>query len=509
MAKSTDPIINPSHKNPYIAAALNLLPGAGYLYLGLWAWGILVLLTTWATGYVFDRMTSLPAITAWVIAALLAIFDGYKSAERHNAGMAQPHGRALIYTVLTIGAIIAIMPFGWMLETSFKTYGEHGSRKFWPAALSLAPYQDLPQAKEVVVPMHDAQGWKNVPRSFSPPLEGVIKVDQVSRFVAQKTKEAGETIPFDVLILAVDTTDDDVQNYDQFVVTVNSRIVEQFSTRLKGSQIGGPNYFGADRGRWGPHFKVVDPDPKHFVVRESWDVGHILFHNYISAWQEANFALYMRNSVIITLLTVLGVLITGTLAAYAFARMEFPGKNFIFSTYLATYMIPGAVTLIPNYLIIVGLEQFFQTHFGMNHAWYDNWTALTIPFMINAFSVFLLRQFFAQIPGELYDAALIDGCGHIRFLTQIVLPLSKAPLMSVMIFNTIWAWNQLQWPLIVTSTERWRPITVGLSSFITEAAAETQLIMAGSVITTLPILILYFFTQKQFTEGIATTGLKG
>jgi ABC-type glycerol-3-phosphate transport system permease component len=235
----------------------------------------------------------------------------------------------------------------------------------------------------------------------------------------------------------------------------------------------------------------------------------MLMANYVEAWTEADFSLYLRNSVIITLLTVSGVVVTGTLAAYAFARMRFPLKNVIFTLYLATYMIPGAVTIIPNYLIIVGLEDYFATNFGMANAWYDNWTALTIPFMINAFSVFLLRQFFAQIPDELYEASLIDGSGHLRFLTQIVIPLSKAPLMSVIVFNTIWAWNQLQWPLIVTSTDRWRPITVGLTSFIREAAAETQLIMAGSVITTVPILILYFFTQRQFTEGISTTGLKG
>jgi multiple sugar transport system permease protein len=172
-------------------------------------------------------------------------------------------------------------------------------------------------------------------------------------------------------------------------------------------------------------------------------------------------------------------------------------------------MIPWTVIMIPDYLIVVGLEDFFKETFGITNAWYNNWTALTIPFMVNAFSVFLLRQFFAQIPNELYDAALIDGCSHLRFLTQIVLPISKAPLMSVVIFNGIWAWNSLQWPLIVTSTPDWRPITVGLSGFITESGAETQLIMAGSVFTTIPILVLYFFTQRQFTEGIATTGLKG
>jgi ABC-type glycerol-3-phosphate transport system permease component len=234
-----------------------------------------------------------------------------------------------------------------------------------------------------------------------------------------------------------------------------------------------------------------------------------LFGNYILAWRDADFARYTRNSIITTLLTIAGVITTGTLAAYAFARMEFPGKDLLFTVYLATYMIPWTVIMIPDYLIVVGLDDFFKETFGITNAWYNNWTALTIPFMVNAFSVFLLRQFFAQIPNELFDAALIDGSGHLRFLTQIVLPISKAPLMSVVIFNGIWAWNSLQWPLIVTSTPNWRPITVGLSGFITESGAETQLIMAGSVITTIPILVLYFFTQKQFTEGIATTGLKG
>jgi ABC-type glycerol-3-phosphate transport system permease component len=307
----------------------------------------------------------------------------------------------------------------------------------------------------------------------------------------------------------MDTTDDGEQNYDRFVVTVDTRIVEQFSTRLDLGQWGGPDYEGVSQGRWGPHFKVVDTNPDQLIVKQAWNAWHIFFGNYIHAWDLANFAHYTRNSVITTLLTIAGVVITGTLAAYAFARMEFPGKNILFVAYLATYMIPWTVIMIPDYLIIVGLEDFFKETFGVENAWYNNWTALTIPFMVNTFTVFLLRQFFSQIPNELYDAALFDGCGHLRFLTRIVLPISKAPLMTVIILNGIWAWNSLQWPMIVTSTPTWRPITVGLSSFISEAGAETQLIMAGSVITTIPILVLYFFTQKQFTEGIATTGLKG
>lgn len=418
--------------------------------------------------------------------------------------------QGLLYTVLAMGAIIAIFPFIWMLQVSFKTYGEHGARRFWPAGLTLRPYLNRPAAEDIVVPMTPTDAWQNAPRSYSPVLEGRILVEDVTPHVAESfAKQADASLPLEVLILAADTTDDDVQNYNAFIVTTGSRIVKQFTTRLSPGKVGGPDYFASPRGRWGPHFEVIDTDPNHFVVREQWNVGMMLMANYIQAWTDADFSLYMRNSVILTFLTVGGVVITGTLAAYAFARMWFPLKNFVFTLYLATYMIPGAVTLIPNYLIIVGLEGFFAERFGLVNAWYDNWTALTIPFMINAFSVFLLRQFFAQIPDELYEAALMDGAGHLRFLTQVVVPLSKAPLMSVVVFNTIWAWNSLQWPLIVTSTARWRPVTVGLTSFISEAAAETQLVMAGSVITTIPILVLYFFTQKQFTEGISTTGLKG
>lgn len=421
------------------------------------------------------------------------------------------HGvsRFLLYGILTLGAVIAIIPFIWMTQTAFKTYGEHSARKFWPAALTAAPYAERPASREVVVDMQPADDWRNVPRSYSQALGGSITVDAVSRHVAAELERKNFSIPFEVNILAVDLTDDDTANYDSFRLTVGTKVVGQFITRIDGRQIGGPNYEGADRGRWGPHYQVIDPNPNHFVVRESWDVGHILFNNFLYAWKDANFARYMSNSTFITIITILGVVVTSTLAAYAFARMRFPGRSLIFTIYLATYMIPGAVTLIPNYLIIVGLEEFFQTTFGIKNVWYDSWTAQTIPFMINAFSVFLLRQFFAQIPDDLFDAALIDGAGHLRFLTQVVVPLSKAPIMTVIIFNGIWAWNQLQWPLIVTSSEKWRPVTVGLISFISDAAAETHLIMAGSVITMIPILVLYFFTQKTFTEGIATTGLKG
>ena len=141
--------------------------------------------------------------------------------------------------------------------------------------------------------------------------------------------------------------------------------------------------------------------------------------------------------------------------------------------------------------------------------WINNWPALTVPFMGSVFNIFMLRQFFAQIPDELFDAARIDGSGHLRFLIQVVLPLSKAPLMVILVLTFIGSWNSLAWPLLVTNTPDWRPISVGMMNFVNEAGQEFHYIMAAAFITIIPILIIYFFTQKQFTESIARSGLKG
>jgi ABC-type glycerol-3-phosphate transport system permease component len=129
--------------------------------------------------------------------------------------------------------------------------------------------------------------------------------------------------------------------------------------------------------------------------------------------------------------------------------------------------------------------------------------------MGSVFSIFLLRQFFAQIPDELFDAAQMDGAGHLRFLWSVVIPLSKAPLMVIIILSFIGTWNALAWPMLVTNSPDWRPIAVGLYSFIGEAGQMINLMMAGAFIAIIPILVLYFFTQKQFTASIARSGLKG
>ncbi|HOT99224.1 MAG TPA: carbohydrate ABC transporter permease [Anaerolineaceae bacterium] len=226
--------------------------------------------------------------------------------------------------------------------------------------------------------------------------------------------------------------------------------------------------------------------------------------NYKEAWDGANFSKYFINSVAVTLGTLTGLLFTSILAGYAFGRIDFKGKDILFGLFLATMMIPESVTLIPNYLLIRG--NIFPLPGG---TWINTYWALTVPFMANAFSIFLLRQFFAQIPNELWDAARIDGCDHLRFLVQIVMPISKAPIMTVLLFGFTASWNAFQWPLLVTTRDTWRPLMVGLYGFVQEAGPYTHWLMAGAVITIIPILIVYFLTQKQFTQGIATTGLKG
>ena len=225
--------------------------------------------------------------------------------------------------------------------------------------------------------------------------------------------------------------------------------------------------------------------------------------NYVQAWREADFGLYFRNSLIIAAIQVGGTVLFSLLAAYPLARMSFPGRDLIFAAILATLMIPETVTMVPNFLTVSWL------HRNSPIAWLNSWPALTIPFLTSAFSIFLLRQFLRNIPNDLWDAARIDGAGHLRFLFQIVLPLCRAPLLTVAMFTFIGSWNSLAWPLLVTNTPDWRPISVGLQQFVSEAGPEVHLQMAGAVIATLPVLAAYFLIQKEFTEGISMSGLKG
>ena len=239
------------------------------------------------------------------------------------------------------------------------------------------------------------------------------------------------------------------------------------------------------------------------TLRRVFLPDQIQWDNYVRAWREEDFGSYFENSLIIAALQVGGTLLFSLMAAYPLARMSFRGREAVFIVILATLMVPETVTMVPNFLTVTWLHQ--HTPIG----WINNWPALTIPFMASAFTIFLLRQFMRGIPTELWGAARIDGAGHLRFLFQIVLPLCRAPLLTVGMLTFISSWNALGWPLLVTNTPEWRPISVALLKFVSEAGAEVHLQMAGAVIATIPVLLLYALIQKEFTEGISMSGMKG
>jgi multiple sugar transport system permease protein len=223
-----------------------------------------------------------------------------------------------------------------------------------------------------------------------------------------------------------------------------------------------------------------------------------LFSNYALAWnQVAVFPRLFLNSLFIGTATVLGVLVTSSLAAYAFARLEFPGRNVLFVALLATMMVPFEVTLVPNFIVVSRL------------GWIDHFQALIIPWTASAFSVFLLRQFFRTIPQDLHDAAVLDGASDFRFLVSIVLPLSRPALITSALFTFLGSWNALMWPILVTNRPQMRPIQVGIAAFITDAGTQVQLLLAAVTISVIPVILIYFFLQRWFIEGIATAGIRG
>jgi ABC-type glycerol-3-phosphate transport system permease component len=219
--------------------------------------------------------------------------------------------------------------------------------------------------------------------------------------------------------------------------------------------------------------------------------------------RETGLPLFWRhflNTVLVTLVIVTGVTLTSIMAAYAFANLNFPGKRVMFIIILLTLMFPDDLTLIPRAVMM------FQGYLG----WYDTYLALTVPFIASAFGIFLIRQFMMQIPTDLFDAARIDGAGHIRYLSQIVIPLARPAILTVALFQFIWTWNEFKWTQLVTKDSNMRTVSVGMQDFLLgDGGANTHLAMAVAVMVVLPIILLYFFTQKYFTEGITTTGLKG
>ena len=227
------------------------------------------------------------------------------------------------------------------------------------------------------------------------------------------------------------------------------------------------------------------------------------WQNYADALEflppETHYGLtFLLNTLFLTLMSVIGTVISSSLVAYAFARLRWPGKNLLFVVLLATMMVPGAVTLMPQFLIFRSL------------GWVDTLLPLWVPaFFAAPFNVFLLRQFFMSIPGELEDAAKIDGCGPLGTYWRIMLPQVKPALAAISILSIMGAWNNFQGPLIYISSPEKMPLAYALQLYQQQHGGEPGLLMAASTLVVLPIIVLFFFSQRYFIEGVSLSGLGG
>jgi multiple sugar transport system permease protein len=220
------------------------------------------------------------------------------------------------------------------------------------------------------------------------------------------------------------------------------------------------------------------------------------WHNFVSAWTGSPFGRWMLNSTIVSVTCVISNVVLCSLAGYAFARLRFRGSGVLFLAILATLMVPFQVVMIPTLLIV--------KHLGL----VDSLPALILPNLVAPFGIYLLRQFFISLPVEIEEAALIDGAGRLRILSRILLPLMGPPLSTVAVLTFLSVWNDFLWPLVVTSSPNTMTIQLGLATFQSAHFTRWNELMAGTLISQLPVLILFILGQRFFVSSIANTGIK-
>lgn len=229
-----------------------------------------------------------------------------------------------------------------------------------------------------------------------------------------------------------------------------------------------------------------------------WIPNPVIWGNYPGVFTYAPMHKYLLNTMILVIPAVLGATLVSACAAYAFARLRAPGKNAMFMLVLATLMLPSVVTMVPTYILFAKL------------GWVGTFRPLTIPPLAgSAFFIFLLRQFFMTIPRELEDAALIDGCSRFRIFWSVVMPLGKPVLATVTIFAFMGAWNDYLGPLIYLGHADQYTMSLGLQAFVQYHGSEWGMLMAASTMMVLPVILIFFFAQKSFIQGITMTGIKG
>ncbi|MGQ9554926.1 MAG: carbohydrate ABC transporter permease [Anaerolineae bacterium] len=242
----------------------------------------------------------------------------------------------------------------------------------------------------------------------------------------------------------------------------------------------------------------VKPNNELFLLPPKWIPSRLVWENFPRAWNYLPFATYFKNTIYICVFNVVATIVSCTLTAYGFSRIRWPGRDSLFIVLIATMMIPYQVTLVPTFLIFKWI------------GWVGTFNPLTWPaFTGSAFYIFLLRQFYMTIPLELSEAAKMDGAGELRTFLQIMVPLTRPAMATVALFTFLANWTDFLGPLIYLSRQEQFTISLGLRGFLTRFGAQWELLMAGTTITVVPIVVLFFLTQRTFIQGITLTGIKG
>lgn len=252
-----------------------------------------------------------------------------------------------------------------------------------------------------------------------------------------------------------------------------------------------------------------------FAPTVHWIPSQIQWHNYVDAVLAVPFGRMFLNSLLVSLTVTAGVVATSSLAAYAFARLRFPGRDALFLGYLGTMMIPGVVTMIPVFCLLKILGDRIPYEFFVSGHWFgnviggDSYFALIAPGLFSAYGTFLLRQFFMTLPKELDEAAMLDGCSKWGVFRHVIIPLSGPALATLTIFQFMGSWRDFMWPLIINNMPDMQTLPVGLATFQSTVGIQYNLMMAAAVLVMLPLIVVFAVNQRFFTEGIKLQGIKG
>ncbi|MEO3928715.1 carbohydrate ABC transporter permease [Micromonosporaceae bacterium B7E4] len=234
-----------------------------------------------------------------------------------------------------------------------------------------------------------------------------------------------------------------------------------------------------------------------FTIPIKWLPDPVVWHNYVDIWQRSEITTWLKNTLLLSVVVTFLQVFTGSFAAYGFARIRFPGRNLLFLAYLGTFAVPWQSYMIPQFILMSKLEL-------SNTLW-----SIVALQAFGAFGVFLMKQYYETIPEELSESARVDGLTEFGIYRRIMLPLSRPALASLTLLTFVTTWNDYLGPLIYLRSPELRTIQLGLRTFIDEYNAEYALIMTGSVLSVLPVAVIFLLGQRYFVEGIATTGLKG